>query len=348
MRQRRRWIASTALGLVALVGLATMPLPGAGAQSPAEVLQILLTNDDGVDAGYINIVRETLCEAGHDVTVVAPSGDQSGNSSRFTTARDAKLQVARTSFACGAGTGEQHAVSSTWTSKLSAGGTYSYSGPASPVDATRFGLDVVFADAAPDVVVSGANPGPNLSSVVLKSGTVGAVLAAAAKGVPGIALSVAFNTDDDARAGFPASRDAAEALSSWTVELLDELQRNRRGTDPLLPSGVSLNVNHPTPLADDRSYDQTQVGDAVLTVAGRRDLIPIEYVPTGVDGEYRVSLMLCGMPGSPAQCDEPEIRDADTTAVDRNQISVQPMNGDVTITPPASSGLKKVLSRLNN
>ena len=324
-----------------------LPLPGASAQGSVGSLDVLLTNDDGVNAGYIDIVRDTLCDAGHHVTVVAPSGDQSGNSSRFTTARDAKLQVATTTFACGTGTGDQHAVSSTWTSKLSAGGTYQYSGPASPVDATRFALSVVYGAGAPDVVISGANPGQNLSSVVLKSGTVGAALSAAAKGVPGIALSVAFNGADDARAGFPASRGAAQALSDWTVRLLDELQRNRKAGAALLPSGVSLNVNHPTPLAADRTYDDAQVAGAVLTVAGKRDLIPITYVPTGAAGEYAVSLTLCGLPGSPAQCDDPEVRDADTTAIDRNQISVQPMNGDVTIIPPGSTGLQKVLSKLN-
>ena len=322
--------------------------PGAGAAGHTGPLEVLLTNDDGINAGYINIIRDRLCAAGHHVTIVAPSGDQSGNSSRFTSARDAKLQVTTTSFTCGDGTGDQHAVGSTWTGRLGAGGTYTYNGPASPVDAVRFALSVVFDGDPPDVVISGANPGQNLSSVVLKSGTVGATLAAAAKGVPAIGLSVAFNPADNPLAGFPAATAAAGALGDWTVDLLAQLQADRRGDGKLLADGVSLNVNHPTPLNSDGTFAADQVGDAVLTVAGERDLIPIRYVPTGVPGEFRVSLSLCGFPGSPAeQCEAPEIRDADTTAVDRNQISVQPMDGDVTLTPPQSSGLRKILERLN-
>jgi 5'-nucleotidase len=347
-KHRWRTLASAGMALGAVIAGAVLPSSGASADTSGSPLEILLTNDDGVNGGYINIVRDALCEAGHRVTIVAPSGDQSGNSSRFTSARDATLRVATTSFPCGGTTGQQHSVASEWTARLGAGGTYRYEGPASPVDSIRFALSVVYAGDGPDVVISGANPGQNLSSVVLKSGTVGAALAAAAKGIPAVALSVAFNPADSPQTGFPAATSAARGLSDWTVRLLDRLQETRRPGAPLLAPGLSLNVNYPTPLADDGSFAADKVGDAVLTVAGERDLIPIRYVPTATPGEYRVSLSLCGFPGSPAeQCDAPEVRDADTTAIDRNLISVQPMDGDVTVSPPASTGLQKVLNRLN-
>lgn len=343
-----RKLASAGVALCTITGATFASSSGAVAETAAAPLDIMLTNDDGVHGGFIDIIRDELCGAGHRVTVVAPSGDQSGNSSRFTSARDAKLKVTTTSFTCGDGTGQQHSIASTWTAKLGAGGTYSYNGPASPVDAVRFALDVVYRDAPPDLVVTGANPGQNLSSVVLKSGTVGAALAAAAKHVPAIALSVAYNPADSPQLGFPAAPFAARALGDWTVSLLGELQRQQQPGDGLLPDGLSLNVNHPTPLRSNGQYAPEKVGPAVLTVAGDRDLIPISYVETGTPGEYRVAVSLCGFPGSPAkQCQAPEVRDADTTAIDRNQISVQPMDGDVTVTPPASSGLHKALNRLN-
>ena len=349
MKKVRRSVVAGALVVGVVAGI-TGPLGSSGAVAAGDVgpLEILLTNDDGVNGGYINIIRDRLCDAGHDVTIAAPSGDQSGNSSRFTSARNAKLKVTTTTFACGDGTGQQHSIHSVWSARLGNGGTYTYDGPASPVDSVRWALAVPFAGDAPDVVISGANPGQNLSSVVLKSGTVGATLAAAAKGIAAIGLSVAFNPADNPQAGFPAATAAAGALGDWTVDLLTRLQEERRGDDRLLAEGVSLNVNFPTPLDANKAFDADAVGDAVLTVAGERDLIPISYTAAGPAGEYNVVLSLCGFPGSPAaQCDAPEVRDADTTAIDRNQISVQPMDGDVTLDPPASSGLQRVLNALN-
>src|SRR5690606_22301577 len=45
----------------------------------------------------------------------------------------------------------------------------------------------------PDAVVSGVNPGLNYGHLVLHSGTVGAALTAAAVGIPGVAVSIAWS-----------------------------------------------------------------------------------------------------------------------------------------------------------
>src|SRR5688572_7866015 len=114
----------------------------------------------------------------------------------------------------------QYSIASTFTLARSGGGApYNYNGPASPVDSVRFALSVVFAGDPPDLVVSGANPGQNLSSVLLKSGTVGAAQIAADKGIPAIALSVAFNPADNPAGGFPQATVAARALGVWTTQL---------------------------------------------------------------------------------------------------------------------------------
>jgi len=61
-----------------------------------------------------------------------------------------------------------------------------------PADCVMFAMAEWFEDEAPDLVLSGVNCGANLSDSVMYSGTVGAVLAAAHLGLPGIALSQAF------------------------------------------------------------------------------------------------------------------------------------------------------------
>ena len=65
-------------------------------------------------------------------------------------------------------------------------------GSGSPVDATAMGLKIVGPESGftPDLVVSGANFGENLSDSIPHSGTVMNVLFAARRGVPAIALSV--------------------------------------------------------------------------------------------------------------------------------------------------------------
>ena len=42
-------------------------------------MRILITNDDGVQAPGINVLAAAVAAAGHDVIVVAPSGERSGS-----------------------------------------------------------------------------------------------------------------------------------------------------------------------------------------------------------------------------------------------------------------------------
>ncbi len=51
---------------------------------PAPRLRILLTDDDGYDAGGIRAVREALTRAGHDVVEVAPEDNRSGTGAQTT------------------------------------------------------------------------------------------------------------------------------------------------------------------------------------------------------------------------------------------------------------------------
>jgi 5'-nucleotidase len=102
--------------------------------------------------------------------------------------------------------------------------TYAVQG--TPGDCVILGLQNILKDGV-DLVVSGINDGANLGNDVLVSGTVGGAMHAYFAGVPAIALSVAWKTQDFR----PAARLAAA---------LADLVLSER-----LPSDVLLNVNVP-------------------------------------------------------------------------------------------------------
>ena len=55
-------------------------------------MRILITNDDGVDAPGIEVMRQIAETLSDDVWVVAPDGNQSGASHRFTFGRELGLE----------------------------------------------------------------------------------------------------------------------------------------------------------------------------------------------------------------------------------------------------------------
>jgi 5'/3'-nucleotidase SurE len=301
---------------VTVLAAATIAIPGvalgmdsaAAKPAPAGPLRIMLTNDDGPTASgdYLSALRDALCAAGHEVTVVVPSTDQSGNGTRITA--KGTLSAAKSTFACGSGQGTEYAVSA--------------STPAngSPADAVLFGLKVVFAGHAPDLVVSGINPGGNYGRVTNHSGTVGAAVTAIEQGVPAIAVSMQFDAADAAR-GFTGAAAARPAAAKYIADLVGALHRGQ-GDKPLLPDG-GLNINWPV------AYDDTGLAvvpptAAELTRIGTGDAIVLGYQATP-GGDYLISAGLCDLP---APCAAETRKDADTTALSNNRISISPLSGD--------------------
>ncbi|MFD1598635.1 5'/3'-nucleotidase SurE [Halobellus rarus] len=165
--------------------------------------EILLTNDDGIDAPGIATLRTELTALG-DVTVVAPDANQSGvGRTRSHTARI-----------------REHP----WGYRLS--GT--------PADCVAYGLRGLETDF--DVVVSGVNNGPNAGNYVVgRSGTVGAGIEAAFLGTPALAISAYHSTDfflsppeeyDFARPARIAARLVSRALESGVYDDVDLLNVN--------------------------------------------------------------------------------------------------------------------------
>lgn len=298
-------LAATALAVSA--GAIVVDSASAG-PAPAGPLRIMLTNDDGPTASgeYLSALRDALCAAGHEVTVVVPSTDQSGNGTRITA--KGTLSAAKSTFACGSGQGTEYAVSA--------------STPAngSPADAVLFGLKVLFAGHAPDLVVSGINPGGNYGRVTNHSGTVGAAVTAIEQGVPAVAVSMQFDAADAAR-GFTGAAAARPVAARFVANLIGHLHQ-AQGDKALLPDG-GLNINWPV------AYDNTGLRvmpptAAELTRIGTGDAIVFGYQATP-GGGYLISAGLCDLP---APCAAETRKDADTTALDHNRISISPLSGD--------------------
>lgn len=130
-------------------------------------MRILITNDDGVDAPGIAVMREIAAELSDDVWVVAPDGNQSGASHRFTFGRELGLDKREERV---------YAV---------VGG--------SPADCVVAGMTHVCKDLRPDLVLSGVNNGQNLGDIINCSGTVAGAREGALHGALGIGISQGVN-----------------------------------------------------------------------------------------------------------------------------------------------------------
>jgi len=128
-------------------------------------LQILLTNDDGISAPGLAVLRAAVEGLGA-VTTLAPDHNASAVARAITIHR--ALHLAPATFGEG------------W-SGLACDGT--------PSDCVRVALLGV-ACPPPGLVVAGVNAGGNMGADTTYSGTVGAALEAALRGVPAISVSV--------------------------------------------------------------------------------------------------------------------------------------------------------------
>lgn len=163
-------------------------------------LRVLLTNSDGWDALGIRSVQAALQAAGHEVVVVAPADNQSGAGARVSLSGQLVERNERL-------------------------GVYAVAG--SPADAAAFGLDVVFSESPPDLVVAGANNGQNVGAMALHSGAVGAIATVLRFGVPGIAASSEIDLET---ALSPTNGQPRSPLSSSTNSLCGQ---GMRGCCPL-------------------------------------------------------------------------------------------------------------------
>lgn len=129
-------------------------------------MKLLLSNDDGVHAKGLTILRQYCQQAGWDVQVIAPDRDRSGASNSLTLTRPL-------------------------TPIYLADGAISIDG--TPTDCVHLGLNTL-CPYLPDRVVSGINSGANLGDDVIYSGTVAAAMEGRFLDSPPVAVSLAGKT----------------------------------------------------------------------------------------------------------------------------------------------------------
>jgi 5'-nucleotidase len=127
---------------------------------------ILLTNDDGIGARGLWAAADSLSSVG-EVTVVAPKTQWSGAGRSFPRNTTGRIDVLEKTYG-----GESHKV---------------YAVDGSPAQVILYALFDILP--APSLVVAGINFGENVGYGITISGTMGAVLEAAAAGLPALAVS---------------------------------------------------------------------------------------------------------------------------------------------------------------
>jgi 5'-nucleotidase len=180
-------------------------------------MKVLLTNDDGIQATGLNVMRRALLEVpGVELAVIAPDSNRSATARSITTRKPL------------------------WVDEVELGdGTTGFATDGTPVDCVRFAA-LGLVEFEPELIVSGINHGSNLGDDITYSGTVAAALEGIVLGIPAIAVSQQAEPGlVDFRAGRQWEREDFEQAATFVARLVEELEHVP------MPDGTLLNVNCP-------------------------------------------------------------------------------------------------------
>ncbi len=169
-------------------------------------MRILITNDDGISAKGLDVLRDIALRLSDDVWTVAPETNQSGTSHSMTLHTPLRLREID---------GKTFAV----------GGT--------PTDCVIMAIRHMMKDNPPDLVLSGVNHGSNLAEDITYSGTVAAAMEGTLLGVRSIALSLMLGFDDQGRRGY------WDTVLAHAPSLISDLLEEQWG------AGILMNLNFP-------------------------------------------------------------------------------------------------------
>jgi 5'-nucleotidase len=169
-------------------------------------VKVLLTNDDGISATGLNVLRQALLEVpGIELAVIAPDSNRSATARSITFSEP--LSVEEVEFG---------------------DGTTGFATSGTPVDCVRFAA-LGLIEFEPELIVSGINHGANMGDDITYSGTVAAAFEGIMLRLPAIAVSQQLGSGD------PDFEQAA----GFVARLVEELERVP------MPEGTLLNVNAP-------------------------------------------------------------------------------------------------------
>jgi 5'-nucleotidase len=197
--------------------------------------KVLVTNDDGIDCGYLHALVNALCKR-FDVFVVAPKDEQSWAGRSFS--RRGHVAVAE----------RKDLPWPAW----AVDGT--------PSDAVNLALGSILSEPV-DMVVSGINVGFNITlPLVMTSGTVAAALEGALWGHRAIAFSQAVNRKSFETVKAKNGHIEGE-VASWRDQAAEHaaiLAEDLMDTEP--NNTVVHNVNFPAIVSTSTPLEKTQLG----------------------------------------------------------------------------------------
>jgi 5'-nucleotidase len=236
-------------------------------------MRVLVTNDDGIHAKGIEKLAQSL---GHvaEVTVVAPEIERSAVGHAITLNDPLRVEEVYKN-----------------------GELFGYAVNGTPADCVKIGISAIM-DHRPDAVFSGINPGTNIGTNAIYSGTVSAAIEGSIMGCCSAAISVVCRRE--------ANYDYAQEFAPKLLSLLAE-----KGFPKVL-----LNVNIPEVTAE-------EIKGVRLTKQGRMQFR--EYFDRRQDPSGRTYYWLTG-----ELIKTEEGVDVDSTALENDCVSITPIHYDLT------------------
>ncbi len=220
-------------------------------------MRILITNDDGIHARGLEILKVIALGLSPDVWVVAPETNQSGTSHSMTLHTPLRLRTIDERTFAVAGT---------------------------PTDCVIMAVRHILKDQPPDLILSGVNHGSNLADDITYSGTVAAAMEGTVLGIRSIALSMMMGFED------------GEWRASWETALAHAPRVIDRLMNVAWEAGTLVNVNFPDTAPDEVAgvaiTTQGVRDAALLNIDSRSDPWGTPYFWFGF--ERRLSTLVAG------------------------------------------------------
>lgn len=242
-------------------------------------MRILLTNDDGIDSVGLHVLAHAMRPFG-DIQIVAPDAEYSGAGAAIGAIWDMKPEVEKRHV---------EGFEDSW----------AVAGP--PALCVMFARMGAFGP-APDLIVSGINPGANVGRSVYHSGTIGACLTGRNGGITGVAVSQSVT-------GFgiegQAWEEAIEGLHWETAAEIAAAAVSGIIADPPAEAAV-LNINVPDlPTTEIEAWHWTEVGQTPPRAMSTASLSPV----TGHVDRFHVDMAYSDAVDQPEGTDTGAIQD---------------------------------------
>ncbi|MFM7544845.1 MAG: 5'/3'-nucleotidase SurE [Ignavibacteria bacterium] len=157
-------------------------------------MNILVTNDDGIDSPGILALAQAMKEIGN-VTVIAPDRQQSAVGHALTVSAPLRAVPFQRN-----------------------GDMFGFAVNGTPADCVKLGVSTLLA-IKPDLVVSGINHGANTAVNVMYSGTVSAATEAIMIGIPALAVSLtSFSPDAEMSVAADYAKRVAGSMLEWGLQ----------------------------------------------------------------------------------------------------------------------------------